>query len=210
LCLTTLYGFHSLQLSARTPCRPFDVARDGLSIGEAAAFALLERAPAAPDERDVILLASGESSDAYHMSNPHPDGAGARMAMRAALEAAAVPASAIDYINLHGTGTPNNDNAESRAVTALFGTETPCSSTKGATGHTLGASGALEAVVCALALRHDLLPGGLNVTQRDPRLELNYLTENRHTQVRRVLSNSFGFGGANCALLFGRALEERG
>ena len=210
LCLTTLYGFHSLQLSARTPCRPFDVARDGLSIGEAAAFALLERAPAAPAERDVILLASGESSDAYHMSNPHPDGAGARMAMRAALEAAAVPASAIDYINLHGTGTPNNDNAESRAVTALFGTETPCSSTKGATGHTLGASGALEAVVCALALRHDLLPGGLNVTQRDPRLELNYLTENRHTQVRRVLSNSFGFGGANCALLFGRALEERG
>src|ERR1700679_2063822 len=133
LCLTTLYGFHSLQLSARTPCRPFDVARDGLSIGEAAAFALLERAPAAPDERDVILLAAGESSDAYHMSNPHPEGAGARMAMRGALQAAAVAASQIDYINLHGTGTPNNDNAESRAVTALFGIETPCSSTKGAT-----------------------------------------------------------------------------
>jgi 3-oxoacyl-[acyl-carrier-protein] synthase-1 len=209
LCLTTLYGFHSLQLSARTPCRPFDIARDGLSIGEAAAFALLERAPAAPDERDVILLASGESSDAYHMSNPHPEGAGARRAMRGALEAAGVAASEIDYINLHGTGTPNNDNAESRAVTALFGTETPCSSTKGATGHTLGASGALEAVICALALRHDLLPGGLNVTQRDPRLELNYLTENRHTRVRHVLSNSFGFGGANCALLFGRAREER-
>jgi 3-oxoacyl-[acyl-carrier-protein] synthase-1 len=143
------------------------------------------------------------------MSNPHPDGAGARMAMQRALEAAAVAACEIDYINLHGTGTPNNDSAESRAVTALFGTHTPCSSTKGATGHTLGASGALEAVICALALRHDLLPGGLNVTQRDPRLEANYLTENRHAPVRRVLSNSFGFGGANCALLFGRALKER-
>jgi 3-oxoacyl-[acyl-carrier-protein] synthase-1 len=208
LCLTTLYGFHSLQLSARTPCRPFDVARDGLSIGEAAAFALLERASAASDERDVILLASGESSDAHHMSNPHPEGAGARSAMRRALDAAAVAAAEIDYINLHGTGTPSNDSAESRAVTALFGTETPCSSTKGATGHTLGASGALEAVICALALRHDLLPGGLNVSQRDPRLELNYVTENRHGRLRYVLSNSFGFGGANCALLFGHALEE--
>jgi 3-oxoacyl-[acyl-carrier-protein] synthase-1 len=209
LCLTTLYGFHSLQLSARTPCRPFDVARDGLSIGEAAAFVLLERAPAALGEHDVILLAAGESSDAHHMSNPHPQGAGARMAMRRALDAAAVAVSAIDYINLHGTGTPSNDSAESRAVTALFGTDTPCSSTKGATGHTLGASGALEAVICALALRHELLPGGLNVARRDPRLESNYLTENRHGRLRYVLSNSFGFGGANCSLLFGRALQER-
>jgi 3-oxoacyl-[acyl-carrier-protein] synthase-1 len=207
LCLTTLYGFHSLQLSARTRCRPFDVARDGLSIGEAAAFALLERAPALPDERDVILLATGESSDAHHMSNPHPEGAGARMAMRRALDAGGVAAARIDYINLHGTGTPSNDSAESRAVTGLFGTDTPCSSTKGATGHTLGASGALEAVICALALRHELLPGGLNVSQRDPRLELNYLTENRRGRVRYVLSNSFGFGGANCSLLFARAHE---
>ena len=207
LCLTTLYGFHALQLTAPAACRPFDLNRNGLSIGEAAAFALLERAPALPDERDVILLATGESSDAHHMSNPHPEGAGARMAMRRALDAGGVAAARIDYINLHGTGTPSNDSAESRAVTGLFGTDTPCSSTKGATGHTLGASGALEAVICALALRHELLPGGLNVSQRDPRLELNYLTENRRGRVRYVLSNSFGFGGANCSLLFARAHE---
>jgi 3-oxoacyl-[acyl-carrier-protein] synthase-1 len=111
----------------------------------------------------------------------------------------------VDYINLHGTGTPSNDSAESRAVTGLFGTATPCSSTKGATGHALGAAGALEAVICALALQAGLLPGGLNVQQRDPQLELNYLTRNQRRPLRRVLSNSFGFGGANCALLFGRA-----
>jgi len=205
LCLTTLYGFHSLQLTSTEPCRPFDRARDGLSIGEAAAFALLERAPAELDAEAVLLLGAGESSDAYHMSSPQPDGAGARRAMQAALAAAALDPGAIDYINLHGTGTPSNDSAESRAVTALFGTATPCSSTKGATGHALGAAGALEAVICALALRSGLMPGGLNHRERDPELEANYLTENRRAPLRRVLSNSFGFGGANCALLFGRS-----
>jgi 3-oxoacyl-[acyl-carrier-protein] synthase-1 len=205
LCLTTLYGFNSLQLTSAEPCRPFDLARDGLSIGEAAAFALLERAPAAPDADAILLLGAGESSDAYHMSSPHPDGAGALSAMRAALSAAALAPGDIDYINLHGTGTPSNDSAESRAVTALFGHLTPCSSTKAATGHALGAAGALEAVICALALKSGLMPGGLNRRQRDPQLELNYLTENQRRPLRRVLSNSFGFGGANCALLLGRA-----
>jgi 3-oxoacyl-[acyl-carrier-protein] synthase I len=205
LCLTTLYGFHSLQLTSPEPCRPFDLARDGLSIGEAAAFALLERAPARLDPEAIVLLGAGESSDAYHMSSPRPDGAGARSAMQAALAAGGLAPGDVDYINLHGTGTPSNDHAESRAVTALFGDATPCSSTKGATGHTLGAAGALEAVICALALQAGLMPAGLNRRQRDPQLELNYLTENRRGPLRRVLSNSFGFGGANCALLFGRA-----
>src|SRR3984885_3341398 len=205
LCLTTLYGFHSLQLTSPEPCRPFDLARDGLSIGEAAAFALLERAPARLDPEAIVLLGAGESSDAYHMSSPRPDGAGARSAMEAALAAGGLAPGDVDYINLHGTGTPSNDQAESRAVTALFGNTTPCSSTKGATGHTLGAAGALEAVICALALQAGLMPAGLNRRQRDPQLELNYLTENRRGPLRRVLSNSFGFGGANCALLFGRA-----
>jgi 3-oxoacyl-[acyl-carrier-protein] synthase-1 len=204
LCLTTLYGFHSLQLMARTACRPFDLRRDGLSIGEAAAFALLERASGQEDAK-VLLLGAGESSDAHHMSSPHPDGAGARAAMRRALDAAGLEPRDVDYINLHGTGTPSNDSAESVAVSALFGTEAPCSSTKAATGHTLGAAGALEAVICALALHHDLLPGGLNLTERDPQLKLNYLTENRRGTLNTVLSNSFGFGGVNCALLFGRA-----
>jgi len=205
LCLTTLYGFHSLQLMARTPCRPFDRHRDGLSIGEAAAFALLERVSGSKDDDAVLLLGTGESSDAYHMSSPHPEGAGARLAMRRALEAAGAAPADIDYINLHGTGTPSNDNAESLAVTALFGTGTPCSSTKAATGHTLGAAGALEAVICALALRHGLAPAGLNRNEPDPQLAVNYLTANQRAPLRAVLSNSFGFGGVNCTLLFGRA-----
>lgn len=205
LCLTTLYGFGSLGLISSRPCRPFSVDRDGISIGEAAAFALLERVPQQLDADAVLLLGVGESSDAHHMSSPHPDGLGARMAMEDALRTAQVDASEIDYINLHGTATPGNDAAEAKAVTAVFGAGTPCSSTKGATGHTLGAAGGLEAVICALALRHGLLPGGLNTQQVDPELPLNYLLENREQPVRRVISNSFGFGGTNCSLLFGRA-----
>jgi 3-oxoacyl-[acyl-carrier-protein] synthase-1 len=209
LCLTTLYGFQALQLTSAEPCRPFDRARDGLSIGEAAAFALLERPRTEPEDDAIYLLAAGESSDAYHMSSPHPDGAGARSAMRAALDAAALEPGAIDYINLHGTGTPSNDSAESRAVTALFGNTTPCSSTKGATGHALGAAGALEAIICALALQSGLMPGGLNHRQHDPGLQANYLTENRRGALRYALSNSFGFGGANCALLLARSASAR-
>ena len=205
LCLTTLYGFHSLGLMSSQACRPFDIARDGISIGEAAAFALLETMPGELDGTAVLLLGVGESSDAHHMSSPHPEGLGARMAMQDALNKADLDTSQIDYINLHGTATPSNDAAETRAVAALFGSGTPCSSTKGATGHTLGAAGGLEAVICALALQHGLLPGGLNTQQLDPALPLNYLLANRTQPVHRVLSNSFGFGGTNCSLIFGRA-----
>jgi 3-oxoacyl-[acyl-carrier-protein] synthase-1 len=205
LCLTTLYGFHSLQLTSRTPCRPFDVARDGISIGEAAAFVLLERPPSTPADEAIMLLGAGESSDAYHMSSPHPEGRGARASIERALRAANLAPDDIDYVNLHGTATPSNDSAEDLAVTSVFGTSTACSSTKGATGHTLGAAGALEAVICALAIQHGLMPGGLNTTVVDPKLNLNYLCENRRGEVARVLSNSFGFGGANCSLIFGRA-----
>lgn len=205
LCLTTLYGFNALGLMSSQACRPFDVARDGISIGEAAAFALLERVPKHLDHPAVLLLGVGESSDAHHMSSPHPDGLGARIAMQQALQTAQLGAGDIDYINLHGTATPSNDAAETKAVAAVFGSSTPCSSTKGATGHTLGAAGALEAVICALALQNDLLPGGLNTQQLDPLLPLNYLLDNRAQPVRRVLSNSFGFGGTNCSLVFGRA-----
>ena len=205
LCLTTLYGFHSLGLMSSQACRPFDIARDGISIGEAAAFALLETMPGELDGTAVLLLGVGESSDAHHMSSPHPEGLGARMAMQDALNKADLDTSQIDYINLHGTATPSNDAAETRAVAALFGSGTPCSSTKGATGHTLGAAGGLEAVICALALQHGLLPGGLNTRHLDPALPLNYLLDNREQPVSRVLSNSFGFGGTNCSLIFGRA-----
>jgi 3-oxoacyl-[acyl-carrier-protein] synthase I len=205
LCLTTLYGFHSLQLSSASPCRPFDAARDGISVGEAAAFALLERVPENLAANSVLLLGVGESSDAYHMSAPHPEGLGAKRAMQAALSIGSMEPSDIDYINLHGTGTPSNDRSESQAVTSLFGPTTPCSSTKGATGHTLGAAGALEAVISGLAIQNGLMPGGIRSTRIDPTLTAHYIRENRRAPVRRVLSNSFGFGGTNCSLIFGRA-----
>jgi 3-oxoacyl-[acyl-carrier-protein] synthase I len=205
LCLTTLHGFHSLQLCSTLPCRPFDAARDGISIGEAAAFALLEPVSDRVGSDAVLLLGVGESNDAYHMSAPHPEGLGARRAMQAALEDARLEAGEIDYINLHGTGTPSNDRSESQAVTSVFGAATPCSSTKGATGHTLGAAGALEAVIGALALRQGLMPGGVNTTHVDETLTAHYLKRNRPAPLARVLSNSFGFGGTNCSLILGRA-----
>ena len=205
LCLTTLYGFNSLELLSSTPCRPFDAERNGISVGEAAAFILLERPAPDLDPDVVLLLGAGESSDAYHMSSPHPEGLGARMAMAAALQAAGLQADAIDYINLHGTATPSNDAAEGRAVAALFGDRMPCSSTKGATGHTLGAAGGLEAILSALALQQGFMPGGINTCHVDPGIPIQYLTANRDTAPQRVLSNSFGFGGTNCSLVLGRA-----
>jgi 3-oxoacyl-[acyl-carrier-protein] synthase-1 len=205
LCLTTLYGFHSLGLISAQACRPFDAQRDGISIGEAAAFALLERAPEYLDADAVLLLGIGESSDAYHMSSPHPDGLGARMAMQGALSMAGLKPAEIDYIHLHGTATQNNDAAEAKAIRYVFGSGTPCSSTKGATGHTLGAAGGVGAVICALGLQHGLLPAGLNTRQLDPALGLDYLLDNREQRVAHALSNSFGFGGTNCSLVFARA-----
>jgi len=205
LCLTTLHGFHALQLVAPRPCRPFDATRDGLSIGEAAAFALLERAGDAVDADAVLLAGTGESSDAYHMSAPPPDGRGARAAMLKALAAARLAPHEIGYINFHGTGTPSNDAAEGLAVASVLGKDVPGSSTKGATGHTLGAAGALEAVICALALEAGLMPAGVNTTQVDPALPVNYLRENRSAKLARVMSNSFGFGGSNCSLILARA-----
>ena len=214
LCLTTLYGFNSLGLLSDQACRPCDAERKGLSIGEAAAFALLERAPEVADDGAILLLGVGESSDAHHMSSPHPEGLGAQQAMQAALAMAGLAPAAIDYINLHGTATVNNDAAEEKAVTAVFGTTgeggrcaTPCSSTKGATGHTLGAAGSMEAVICALALQYDLIPAGIHTQRLDPQLHLDYVLENRHKPLRHVLSNSFGFGGTNCSLVFGKAAQ---
>jgi 3-oxoacyl-[acyl-carrier-protein] synthase-1 len=205
LCLTTLYGFNSLGLTSSQPCRPYAADRGGISIGEAAAVVLVERAPDNLPADAVLLTGVGESSDAYHMSSPHPEGLGAQLAMEAALAMAHLSPGQIDYINLHGTATASNDASEGKAVAALFGSSTPCSSTKGATGHTLGAAGGLEAVICALALQHGFLPGGINTEQCDPELPLNYLLDNRKQAARNVLSNSFGFGGTNCSLVFSRA-----
>lgn len=205
LCLTTLYGFHTLQLLSEMPCSPYGASRNGISIGEAAAFALLTRVPDELPQGAVLLHAVGESSDAHHMSSPHPQGLGAQMAMRAALKTAGMTPGQIDYINLHGTATPSNDTAEDMAVCNVFGTQLPCSSTKGHTGHTLGAAGGLEAVICALALRHQLMPGGCNTPSVDEKLHAAYLLENRSRPLKNVLSNSFGFGGSNSCLILGLA-----
>jgi 3-oxoacyl-[acyl-carrier-protein] synthase-1 len=148
------------------------------------------------------LLGCGESSDGHHMSAPHPEGGGAAMAMREALAQAGLAAADIDYLNLHGTATPGNDAAEDRAVTSVFGRSVPSSSTKGYTGHTLGAAGAVEAAICLLALQHGLLPPTLNLREPDPALELPVLREARRAQPRIVASNSFGFGGSNACLVF--------
>ncbi|HWM43116.1 MAG TPA: beta-ketoacyl-[acyl-carrier-protein] synthase family protein [Burkholderiales bacterium] len=198
LCLTTLHGFTSLQLVSDEPCRPFDAARKGMSIGEAAGFALLEKNQSGA----LAMIGYGESSDAHHMSTPHPEGDGALAAMRQALGRAGLEPAAIDYVNAHGTATPTNDRAEDRALSRLFGNKVPVSSTKGWTGHTLGAAGIVEAIVCFLALEHGLIPGTLNSSAVEPGLESQIVLRNRSARVRRALTNSFGFGGSNCSLVF--------
>lgn len=205
LCLTTLYGFNSLQLISRDPCKPFDESRNGITIGEAGGFALVERADDA-QPGDILVTGVGESSDAHHMSAPHPEGLGAQLAMRAALTMAGLTTQDIDYIALHGTSTPSNDAAENKAVLALFGEGTPCSSLKGHTGHTLGAAGAVNALVCALALQHDFAPGGAGTQVLDPALSCRYLLTSLEQPMRHVLSNSFGFGGSNCSLVLSKVL----
>jgi 3-oxoacyl-[acyl-carrier-protein] synthase I len=202
LCMTTLYGFKSLELLSPDICRPWDAQRAGLSLGEAAAFALLERSP---EQVHAWYLGAGESSDGHHMSSPHPEGLGAAAAMHGALQQAGLTAEQVDYLNLHGTGTPGNDAAEDQAVVAVFGSQLPCSSTKGFTGHTLGAAGGVEAAISILALQHGFMPAGLHVQTPDPALRSHYLHTARQQRLRVVASNSFGFGGSNASLLFGAA-----
>ncbi len=202
LCLSVLYGFHALQLVSDQPCRPFDRARKGLSLGEAAGYAILEREPEHSLGR---LLGWGESSDAHHMASPHPEGAGAAAAMTAALDRAGLNAAAIGYINCHGTATPLNDQVEARAIRQVFQRPPPAASTKGWTGHTLGAAGIAEAVFSLLALNDEFLPAGLNLSDPEQDWADFVLTRPLQQRVDAVLSNSFGFGGSNCSLIFGRA-----
>jgi len=204
LCFTTLYGFRSLELLSEEPARPFARDRAGISIGEGAAFALLVPGIAARSH----LLGVGESSDVYHMSTPHPEVLGAIEAMNQALGRAGLNEDAIDYVNLHGTGTRANDRVESLAVAQTFGRALACSSTKGATGHCLGAAGAIEALICDLALEHQLVPGNVGIDLSDPELPLNVSLTSTARPLRRALSNSFGFGGSNCSLILGVATAD--
>jgi 3-oxoacyl-[acyl-carrier-protein] synthase-1 len=203
LCQNTLYGFSSLDLVGKEPCRPCDAQRGGISIGEAAGYALLEWPQHATQHSGVALLGYGESSDAYHMSTPEPEGRGAVLSMQRALECAALDASAVDYVNMHGTASLVNDSMEDKAITTVFGRETACSSTKGWTGHALGAAGITEAVISALCIQRGFMPGCLNTRTIDPAFTSHVLLNSEHRPVRRVLSNSFGFGGSNCSLIFG-------
>jgi 3-oxoacyl-[acyl-carrier-protein] synthase-1 len=201
LCGSVLFGFNSLELVSPEPCRPFDPERRGITLGEAAGFALLERAgtQGAPG-----LLGYGETSDAHHMSSPHPDGLGARIAIQQALARAGIEASAIDYINLHGTASRMNDEIEGRVLADVFPPTTRASSTKGWTGHALGAAGIVEAVITLLAIENGLVPGTLNSTAIDPACGEQIALDNERRELRYALSHSFGFGGSNCVLAFGR------
>ncbi|MFD0738731.1 beta-ketoacyl-[acyl-carrier-protein] synthase family protein [Lysobacter koreensis] len=207
LCGSVLFGFNALQLVAAEPCMPFDAARVGLSLGEAGGFAVLERVDARDAEADGLQLCGyGESSDAHHMSAPHPQGLGAQLAMRDALARGGIDAAQVGYLNLHGTATPANDHAEALAISAVFPDTLHASSTKGWTGHTLGAAGIVESVVALLALEHGELPGTLNSATRDPVCGAQIRFDNaRADGLRYAMNNSFGFGGNNCSLLFGRA-----
>ena len=203
LCGLTLNGFYSLESLAAAICAPFARDRDGINIGEAAALCLLTR-----EVGPVALLGAGESSDAYHVSAPHPEGFGAEAAMRMALEQGGVQPEQVGYINLHGTGTRLNDSMEAKAVHRLFGDRVPCSSTKALTGHTLGAAGATEAALAWLLLSEDLpLPHqSYAASERDESLApIDLLLAPQPLARPLVLSNSFAFGGNNVSLLLARS-----
>ena len=204
LCRNTLYGFSSLDLVGRMPCQPCDAQRGGISIGEGAGYALLEWPHNAHRHSGVALLGYGESSDAYHMSTPQPQGRGAVLSMQRALVCASLGPRDIDYVNMHGTASLVNDSMEDKAISAVFGTHTPCSSTKGWTGHSLGAAGITEAVISALCIQKSFMPGCLNTLTIDPAFTSAVLLESRAQALQHVMSNSFGFGGSNCSLIFGR------
>jgi 3-oxoacyl-[acyl-carrier-protein] synthase-1 len=195
----TLQGFHSLGILSPTNCRPFGRDRDGINIGEGAAFFLMERGGDAP----VHMLGCGESSDAYRMSSPEPTGRGAREAMERALAQAGMTPADVDHINAHGTATKLNDAAEALAIDAMFGARVPVSSTKGYTGHLLGAAGGTEVVFAIHAVTTGRMPATLGCDPLDPEVKIDVVREPRDGRVRRVLSNSFAFGGSNVCVFVG-------
>ena len=209
LCQLTVQGFSSLEAVSDRICNPFSKNRKGINIGEGGALFLVSA-----EASGVELKGVGESSDAHHISAPDPTGAGAMQCMRSALDDAGIDAKELDYVNLHGTATVLNDQMEARAMAEVCGSQVPCSSTKPFTGHTLGAAGAVEAVICWLLLTEPeghRLPVQLWDQQQDPDLPDINLVCDDHLPVKRIdftLSNSFAFGGNNIALVFGRLHES--
>lgn len=205
LCLSVLHGFNSLQLLSKNPCKPFDQYRDGINLGEASGFAVLQRSGENSNSSGICLTGYGESSDAYHMSHPHPEGLGAKLSMKQALERANRQAAEIDYINLHGTSSRANDLIEGQLISELFPKSTQCSSTKALMGHTLGAAGITEAIIAMDTLITDVIPGSKNLETLDEALSLSIKATNENKVCHHVMTNSFGFGGNNCTLLFSRS-----
>ncbi|MEZ9339830.1 beta-ketoacyl-[acyl-carrier-protein] synthase family protein [Vibrio splendidus] len=208
LCKLTLNGFHGLEALSTTHCKPFSASRDGINIGEAAAFMLLSKTKrvgvnTTQDTSNIALLGCGDSSDAHHISAPHPEGNGAEQAMIKALDSAQLQAEDIGYINAHGTATPLNDSMESKAIHRIFANKVPVSSTKPLTGHTLGAASAIEAAIAWHILKYDL-PLPLQKCQyKAEDIEIDLVNCAQKLKVKNILSNSFAFGGNNISLIFG-------
>jgi 3-oxoacyl-[acyl-carrier-protein] synthase-1 len=201
LCRLTLRGFRSLELVAALPCTPMDTDRQGISIGEAAGLLVLEKNHA-DNAGAMQVLSVGESSDAHHMSTPHPDGIGAALAMQNALQLAGLQPDRIDYLNLHATATKINDRVESKAVYRVFAGQVPCSGTKGITGHTLGAAGALETIIALQALQQQFMPVTYGLQKLDEDCQCQVLKEPVAKQNMKIaMSNSFGFGGNNASVI---------
>ncbi|MGO8987356.1 MAG: beta-ketoacyl synthase N-terminal-like domain-containing protein [bacterium] len=212
LCRLTYYGFNSLQLIDPSGAHPLDRDRNGMTVGEGSAMLLLEAGESSPDNAIAEILGGGLSCDAYHPTAPHPEGKGALAAMKKALEDAGIIPADIEYINLHGTGTKDNDLAEAKAIHSVFGNNIPpLSSVKGATGHSLGASGAIESIICAAAIREGLIPANTGCVNPDPELNLKPALTPLEQKVAVALSNSFGFGGNNACLVVAdpRSKHER-
>ncbi|RJP82354.1 MAG: 3-oxoacyl-ACP synthase [Desulfobacteraceae bacterium] len=209
LCRFTYFGFHSLQLIDPDGARPFDQDRKGMTVAEGAAALLLESSENIPENACAEILGAGLSCDAYHPTAPHPEGKGAYHAMRRAIEDAALSPSDIDYINLHGTGTRDNDLSEATAVNRMFGNKKPfLSSIKGAMGHPLAAAGVIEVAVSAICIRDGRIPANTGCTRPDPKLALMPVMKPMKHPVKTVLSNSFGFGGNNASVVIGPADEN--
>lgn len=210
LCHLTFAGFDSLQALSPRACRPFDATRDGLTLGEGAAILTLETLTSAQKRGAEILgeiIGYGAATDTHHLTQPHPEGNAAVAAMNAACASAGISAEQIDYVNAHGTATPQNDATEAAAINRWAGAHAeklPVSSTKAGTGHLLGAAGAVEAVVCLMALRGQFLPPQLAMETIDSKCRFQIVREPVERKIETVLSNSFGFGGANASLIFRR------
>jgi 3-oxoacyl-[acyl-carrier-protein] synthase II len=210
LCQLTFAGFDSLQALSPTSCRPFDAARNGLTLGEGAAILTLETLENARKRNAEILgeiTGYGAATDTHHLAQPHPEGKAALAAMTAACASAKISPEQIDYVNAHGTATPQNDATETVAVNCWAGGRAktlPVSSTKSSVGHLLGGAGAVEAVVCLMTLREQWLPPQTSLDEIDPACRFQIVREPMDTKIEMALSNSFGFGGANASLVFRR------